>query len=93
MEIEQHREGPVAVRRVNADRNFSRWPIYFRVVNTGNRYRLSAFILLLQQLNPKPFETLSPEEARKQPTPADAVKSLSSAGPSVSAKHGEMCRL
>ena len=27
-------------------------------------------------LNPKPIETLSPEEARKQPTPADAVKAL-----------------
>ena len=27
-------------------------------------------------LNPKPIETLTPEEARKQPTPADAVKAL-----------------
>ncbi len=27
-------------------------------------------------LNPKPIETLSPEEARKQPSPADAVKAL-----------------
>jgi acetyl esterase len=27
-------------------------------------------------LKPKPIETLSPEEARKQPTPADAVKKL-----------------
>lgn len=27
-------------------------------------------------LNPRPIETLSPEEARRQPTPADAVRSL-----------------
>lgn len=27
-------------------------------------------------LNPKPFSKLSPQEARKQPTPADAVKTL-----------------
>jgi acetyl esterase len=27
-----------------------------------------------KSLNPKPIETLTPEEARKQPTPADAVK-------------------
>ncbi|KQQ89298.1 lipase [Massilia sp. Leaf139] len=27
-------------------------------------------------LNPKPIETLTPEEARKQPTPADAVKKV-----------------
>jgi acetyl esterase len=26
-----------------------------------------------KSLNPKPIETLTPEEARKQPTPADAV--------------------
>lgn len=30
----------------------------------------------LDALGPKPFETLSPDEARKQPTPADAVKSV-----------------
>ena len=30
----------------------------------------------LAALNPKPIETLSPEEARLQPTPADAVKAL-----------------
>ncbi|UQV17919.1 alpha/beta hydrolase [Brevundimonas albigilva] len=30
----------------------------------------------LASLNPKPIETLSPEEARRQPTPTDAVKSL-----------------
>ena len=27
-------------------------------------------------LNPKPIETLSPQEARQQPTPTDAVHSL-----------------
>src|SRR5688572_20392292 len=27
-------------------------------------------------LNPKPIETLSPQEARKQPSPADAIKAL-----------------
>lgn len=27
-------------------------------------------------LNPKPIESLTPEEARKQPTPADAVKKV-----------------
>jgi acetyl esterase len=30
----------------------------------------------LKSLNPKPIETLTPEEARKQPTPADAVKKV-----------------
>ncbi|MFN4040991.1 MAG: alpha/beta hydrolase [Brevundimonas sp.] len=30
----------------------------------------------LAALGPKPIETLSPEEARRQPTPTDAVKSL-----------------
>jgi acetyl esterase len=30
----------------------------------------------LAALNPKPIETLTPEEARKQPTPADAVKKV-----------------
>lgn len=30
----------------------------------------------LAGLNPKPIEMLTPEEARKQPTPADAVKAL-----------------
>lgn len=29
-----------------------------------------------QELEPKPIETLEPEEARKQPTPADAVKKV-----------------
>ena len=29
----------------------------------------------LAELDPKPIETLSAEEARKQPTPTDAVKS------------------
>ena len=33
---------------------------------------LSAF----EALGPKPIETLTPQEARKQPTPADAVKSV-----------------
>lgn len=30
----------------------------------------------LEALGPKPLETLTPEQARKQPTPADAVKSV-----------------
>lgn len=30
----------------------------------------------LAKLDPKPIETLSPAEARKQPTPADAVKRI-----------------
>lgn len=30
----------------------------------------------LAQLNPKPLETLTPKEARKQPSPADAVKKI-----------------
>ena len=30
----------------------------------------------LKSLNPKPIDTLTPEEARKQPTPADAVKKV-----------------
>jgi acetyl esterase len=30
----------------------------------------------LKSLNPKPIESLTPEEARKQPTPADAVKKV-----------------
>lgn len=35
-----------------------------------------AVILKLQSFNTPPLETLSPAEARKQPTPADAVKAL-----------------
>ena len=33
-------------------------------------------LLKLDELGPKPLETLTPEEARKQPTPADAVAAL-----------------
>lgn len=40
-------------------------------------------------LKPKPIETLSPEEARKQPTPADAVKKLlADAGKSTAPEPG-----
>lgn len=40
-------------------------------------------------LKPKPIETLSPEEARKQPTPADAVKKvLADAGQSTAPEPG-----
>lgn len=40
-------------------------------------------------LKPKPIETLSPEEARRQPTPADAVrKVLSDAGQSTAPEPG-----
>ena len=40
-------------------------------------------------LNPKPIENLSPEEARKQPTPADAVKKvLTQMGKSIAAEPG-----
>ena len=40
-------------------------------------------------LKPKPIETLSPEEARKQPTPSDAVKKvLTDAGKSTAPEPG-----
>lgn len=43
----------------------------------------------MKSLQPKPIETLSPEEARKQPTPADAVKKvLSDMGKSTSPEPG-----
>jgi acetyl esterase len=43
----------------------------------------------LKSLNPKPTETLSPEEARRQPTPADAVKKvLSDMGKSTAPEAG-----
>jgi acetyl esterase len=38
--------------------------------------QMKAVLDELTALNGKPIETLSPEEARKQPTPADAVKQL-----------------
>jgi len=38
--------------------------------------QMQAVLDELSSMNPKPIETLSPEEARKQPTPADAVKKL-----------------
>ena len=52
----------------------------------------------LKQLGPKPIETLSAEEARKQPLPADAVKALMkkenvtppTSASSVSVRHLEM---
>ncbi|HYW07385.1 MAG TPA: alpha/beta hydrolase [Longimicrobium sp.] len=37
---------------------------------------MRAVIEQLMALGPKPMETLTPEEARRQPTPADAVKAL-----------------
>lgn len=37
---------------------------------------MQAVLDQLQKLGPKPLETLTPEEARKQPTPADAVKAV-----------------
>jgi acetyl esterase len=47
---------------------------------TGTRYKadkdMAAVLDTLASLNPKPIETLSVEEARRQPTPADAVTSL-----------------
>jgi acetyl esterase len=43
----------------------------------------------LASLGGKPIETLSPEEARKQPTPADAVKKvLSESGKSTTPEAG-----
>lgn len=43
----------------------------------------------MASLKPKPIETLTPEEARKQPTPADAVKKLlSDAGQSTAPEPG-----
>jgi acetyl esterase len=38
--------------------------------------QMQAVLDQLEKLGPKPLETLTPEEARKQPTPADAVKAL-----------------
>lgn len=38
--------------------------------------QMQAVLDKLAALNPKPLETLSPEEARRQPTIADAVKAL-----------------
>ncbi|MCA1581737.1 MAG: lipase, partial [Acidobacteria bacterium] len=38
--------------------------------------QMQAVLDQLQALGGKPIETLSAEEARKQPTPADAVKAL-----------------
>lgn len=47
---------------------------------TGTKYKadadMQAVLDELASLNGKPIETLSPEEARKQPTPADAVMEL-----------------
>lgn len=47
---------------------------------TGTRYKadkdMAAVLDTLAAMNPKPIETLTVEEARKQPTPADAVKAL-----------------
>lgn len=36
--------------------------------------QMQAVLNELQALGPKPIEKLTPAEARKQPTPADAVK-------------------
>ena len=38
--------------------------------------QMKAVLDELQSMNPKPIETLSPEEARRQPTPTQAVTSL-----------------
>lgn len=38
--------------------------------------QMQAVLDQLAALGPKPIETLSPDQARRQPTPADAVKSL-----------------
>lgn len=38
--------------------------------------QMQAVLDELQKLGPKPLPTLSPEEARRQPTPADAVKAV-----------------
>ncbi|MDZ5461060.1 alpha/beta hydrolase [Azohydromonas lata] len=47
---------------------------------TGTRYKadkdMAAVLDTLAAMSPKPIETLTVEEARKQPTPADAVKAL-----------------
>lgn len=47
---------------------------------TGTHYKadadMQAVLDELKSLGGKPIETLTPEEARKQPTPADAVKAL-----------------
>lgn len=47
---------------------------------TGTKYKadadMQAVLDQLGSLGGKPIETLTPEEARKQPTPADAVKKL-----------------
>jgi hypothetical protein len=46
---------------------------------------MAAVLLALQALGPKPIETLSAEEARRQPTPADAIeKYLADRGQSTS---------
>lgn len=38
--------------------------------------QMQAVLTQLETLNPQPIEKLSPEEARQQPTPADAVMAL-----------------
>lgn len=47
---------------------------------TGTKYKadadMQAVLDELGSLGGKPIETLTPDEARKQPTPADAVKKL-----------------
>ena len=51
-----------------------------RMAGTGTRFRadddMQAVLDQHAALGPKPIETLDPAEARKQPTPADAVKAL-----------------
>jgi hypothetical protein len=37
---------------------------------------MAAVLETMQEADPKPIETLDAEEARRQPTPADAVKKL-----------------
>lgn len=51
------------------------------MANTGTKYKadsnMQAVLDELVSLGGKPIETLTPAEARKQPTPTDAVMSLS----------------
>ena len=55
-------------------------PVVAQTADSGTMERADAdmreVLLSFKQLGPKPLETLNPEEARKQPTPADAVDAV-----------------
>jgi acetyl esterase len=56
--------GSVSIKRSSLERS------------TKPNAEMQAVLDELDALGPKPFETLSPDEARQQPGPADAVKEL-----------------